>query len=180
MFEECFGGMFLGHGLERPPESNSYLKATGSALYNLGRNSLPDAAANPPPVPRPQPKSRRWSIVSAGLLLLALALVVIYTSRAAFSSPLALVVVAAIGLAALLLQLRLRKDLTAQASARPGNDVRAPLWLNVLGLVFAMAAVLADRFHLSPNSMLIAALGAVVCFGISGTAVLRALRKKRN
>ena len=149
-------------------------------MYNLGLTSLPDAAANPPPVPRPQPKSRRWSIVSAGLLLLALALVVIYTSRAAFSSPLALVVVAAIGLAALLLQLRLRKDLTAQVSARPGNDVRAPLWLNVLGLVFAMAAVLADRFHLSPNSMLIAALGAVVCFGISGTAVLRALRKKRN
>ena len=137
------------------------------ALYNLGRNSLPDAASNPPPAP----KSRRWSIVAAGLLLLALALVVIYTSRSAFSSPLALVVVAAIGLAALLLQLRLRKDVSAQ--------VRAPLWLNVLGLVFAIAAVLADVFHFSTNLMLVAALGSVVCFAISSTAVLRALRKKK-
>jgi hypothetical protein len=145
---------------------------------------LPDAAPNPPPASQPQPRSRRWSIVAAGLLLLALALVVIYTSRSAFSSPLALVVVAAIGLAALLLQLRLRKDLSAQAGTQAGiqtnNEVRAPLWLNVLGLVFAIAAVLADVLHLSPNAMLIAALGAVFCFAISGTAVLRALRKKKN
>jgi Flp pilus assembly protein TadB len=162
------------------------LKRPHSTLYNLGRNSLPAAPSNPPPAPPPQPqtKSRRWSIVAAGLLLLALALVVIYTSRSAFSSPLALVVVAAIGLAALLLQLRLRKDLSAQtttlASPQSGNEVRAPLWLNVLGLAFAIAAVLADVFHLSPNAMLIAALGAVVCFAVSGTAVLRALRKKKS
>ena len=127
---------------------------------------MPDAASNPAPAPKP----RRWSIVAAGLLLLALALVVIYTSRAAFSSPLTLVVVAAIGLAALLVQLRLRKDLSAQ--------VRAPLWINVLGLVFAIAAVVADLFHLSANVMLVAALGAVGCFAISGTAVFRALRKR--
>jgi len=141
---------------------------------------LPDAAPNPTPAPpsQPQTKSRRWSIVAAGLLLFALALVVIYTSRSAFSSPLALVVVAAIGLAALLLQLRLRKDLSAKGSAT--NEVHAPLWLNVLGLIFAVAAVLADAFHLSSNAMLIAALGAVVCFAISGTAVLRALRKKKS
>ena len=54
-----------------------------------------------------QPKPRGWGILAAGLLLLALGLVVIYTSRPAFSSPLALVVVAAIGLAALLLLLSL-------------------------------------------------------------------------
>jgi peptidoglycan/LPS O-acetylase OafA/YrhL len=138
-----------------------------SALYNLGRTSLPDAASNPAPAPKP----RRWSIVAAGLLLLALALVVIYTSRPAFSSPLALVVVAAIGLAALLLQLRFRKDLSP--------PVRAPLWLNVLGLVFAIAAVFADVLHLSANLLLVAALGAVVCFAISGTTVLHALRKKK-
>jgi uncharacterized membrane protein len=106
------------------------------------------------------------------LLLLALALVVIYTSGRAFSSPLALVVVAAIGLAALLLQLRLRKDLSA--------PVRAPLWLNVLGLVFAIGAVCADIFHLSANVMLVAALGAVGCFAVSATAVLHALRKPRS
>jgi peptidoglycan/LPS O-acetylase OafA/YrhL len=128
---------------------------------------LPDAASNP----SPGPKSRRWTIVAAGLLLLALALVVIYTSRSAFSSPLALVVVSAIGLAALLLQLRLRKDLTTQ--------VRAPLWINILGLVFAVAAVVADGFHFSANLMLVAALGAVVCFAISGTAILHNLRKKK-
>ena len=129
---------------------------------------MPDAASNP----SPGPKSRRWTIVAAGLLLLALALVVIYTSRSAFSSPLALVVVAAIGLAALLLQLRLRKDLTTQ--------VRAPLWINILGLVFAVAAVVADGFHFSANLMLVAALGAVVCFAISGTAILHNLRKKKQ
>jgi uncharacterized membrane protein len=108
------------------------------------------------------------------LLLLALALVVIYTSRSAFFSPLALVVVTAIGLAALLLQLRLRKE----------NDkdlqVRAPLWLNVVGLAFAIAAVFADILHLSANLLLITALGSVVCFAISGITVLHALRKRRS
>ena len=135
---------------------------------------MPDAAANPPPEPESQ--SRRWTVVAAGLLLLALALVVIYTSRAAFYSPLALVVVAAIGLAALLLQLRLRNDPDALA----GTQVRAPLWLNVLGIIFAIAAVVADLSHLSANLVLVAALGAVVCFAVSGTAVLHALRRKKN
>jgi hypothetical protein len=141
-------------------------------LYNLGQNRLPDAASNPVRAPQ----SRRWSIVAAGLLLLALALVVIYTSRSAFSSPLALVVVAAIGLAALLLQLRLRKD----ASVQVGTDVRAPLWLNILGIIFAIAAVSADFLHFNANLMLVAALGSVVCFAVSGISVLRALRKKKN
>jgi len=95
--------------------------------------------------------------------------VVIYTSRSAFYSPLALVVVAAIGLAALLLQLRFRKEGVGR--------VRAPLWLNVLGLIFALGAVIADIVHLSANVMLVAALGSVLCFAISGTAVLHALRK---
>jgi hypothetical protein len=142
-----------------------------SALYNLGRNFLPDAASNPVPAPKP----RRWSIVAAGLLLGALALVVIYTSRSAFFSPLALVVVAAIGLAALLLQLRLSRDKERDLS----TSVRAPLWLNVLGLIFAIAAVFADVLHLSANLLLIAALGAVLCFAVSGATVLHALRKKK-
>jgi hypothetical protein len=129
----------------------------------LERKTLPDAAPTSPPA------SRRWSIFAAGFLLLALALVVIYTSRPAFSSPLALVVVAAIGLAALLLQLRLRKDLS----------VRTPLWLNLLGLAFAIAAIFVDVFHLAANFMLIAALGAVVCFAISATIILHALRGKK-
>jgi uncharacterized membrane protein len=102
-------------------------------------------------------------------LLFALALVVIYTSRGAFFSPLALVVVAAIGLAALLLQLRLRRNL--------GIQVHAPVWLNALGLIFAVAAIFADVLRLSSGLLQVAALGAVVCFAISGLVVLHALRK---
>ena len=128
---------------------------------------MPDAASNPVPSPKP----RRRTILAAGFLLLALALVVIYTSRAAFFSPLALVVVSAIGLAALLLELRFRKDVSPR--------VRAPLWLNVLGLVFALGAVFADLFHVGANLMMLAALGAVGCFAISGIVILHALRKKK-
>lgn len=130
--------------------------------------ALPVPASNP----APQPKPRRWSIIAAGFLLLALAFVVLYTNRTAFSSPLAMVVVGAIGLAALLLQIRLRRD---------GNiGVHVPLWLNVLAIVFAGAALLADTLHLSAHSMQIAALGAVICFGISGIIVLRGLRKRKS
>ena len=97
---------------------------------------------------------------------------VIYTSRGAFLSPLALVVVAAIGLAALLLQLRLHKDLVDQ--------IRAPLWLNVLGLLFAISAVVADILHLRISLLIVAALGAVVCFAISGVRVLQGIRRQRK
>jgi hypothetical protein len=127
---------------------------------------VPDAPTNP----GPNPRKRGSTIFAAALLLTALALVVLYTSRRAFLSPVALVVVAAIGLAALLLQLRLRQGLAPA--------VRAPLWLNVLGVVLAVAAVFADIFHLSAAIMLVAALAAVVCFAISGIVVLKALRKR--
>ena len=129
---------------------------------------MPDAASNP----LPNAKSRRPAILAAGLLLLALALVVIYTGRGAFRSPIALVVVAAIGLAALLLQLRLRQDLA--------TSVHAPLWLNALGVISAIVAVVADVFRLSFAFLLVTALGAVVCFAISGIIVLDALRKPRT
>jgi len=129
---------------------------------------LPDSTPNPAPAPKP----RRWTILAAGFLLLALALVVIYTSRSAFLSPLALVVVAAIGLAALLLDLRLRKD--------SGAPVHAPLWLNIVGVIFAVSAVFADVLRLSASLLQVAALGAVACFSVSGVVVLRALRKPRT
>jgi uncharacterized membrane protein len=125
-----------------------------------------DPVSNPAPLPKP----RGWALVAAGLLLLALALVVLYTGRGAFLSPLALVVVAAIGLAALLLQLRLRKD--------TDKSIHAPAWLNVLGLIFAMGAVIADFLHLRANLMLLAALAAVMCFAVSGVNVLRSLRRR--
>lgn len=128
---------------------------------------MPDGESNPPSVSKP----RRWTILAAGFLLLALALVVIFTSSGAFHSPLAMVVVAAIGLAALLLQLKLRRDI--------GVPVRAPLSLNILGLIFAIAAICADAFHLDPGFLQIAALGAVGFFAVSGVVVLHALRKQK-
>ena len=126
---------------------------------------------NPDSNPDVTAKPRRWTIFAAGLLLLALALVVIYTSRGAFLSPLALVVVAAIGFAALLLQLRLRHNLALR--------VHSPLWLNVLGVIFAITAVVTDIRRPGSTWMLISALGAVFCFAISGVIVLDGLRKNR-
>jgi peptidoglycan/LPS O-acetylase OafA/YrhL len=126
-----------------------------------------DAQTNPDP----NPPRRRPTIVAAGLLLAALALVVIYTNRGAFLSPLALVVVAAIGVAALLLQLRMRSD--------PASSLRGQLWLTGLGVLFALVAVLADFLHFNPTLMLVAALVAVVSFAAGGMVVLSALRKRR-
>ena len=118
-------------------------------LYNFGDGIfLPEASSNPVTGVKP----RRWTIFAAGLLLIALALVVIYTSRIAFRSPTAMVVVAAIGLAALLLQIRLRHNVT--------TTVRSPLWLNVLGVVCAIVAVFSDMLRVSAAWMFVAALGA--------------------
>lgn len=114
--------------------------------------------------------ARRWTVIASGLLILALALVVIFTRRSAFLSPLALVVVAAIGFAALLLQARFRRDLP---------DVRSPFWLNVLGIAFATASLVADYLHIRNPILQVAAFGAVFCFGISGAVILQALRRRR-
>jgi hypothetical protein len=128
-----------------------------------------------PSTPGPNPQPRGAAIIAAGLLLAALALVVLYTSRRAFLSPVALVVVAAIGVVALLLQLRLRPD----RSLGGNSSVRGLLWLNALGVAFAVGAVFADVLHLNAVFMLIAALAAVVSFAISGIIVLNALRNRR-
>lgn len=113
---------------------------------------------------------RRWSVIASGLLILALALVVMYTSRVAFMSPVALVVVAAIGFAALLLQVRFRRDL-------PG--LRSPVWLNVLGLLFAVAVLSADYLKVSRRTLDLAAFAAVGCFGVSGLLILGSIRRHR-
>lgn len=117
-------------------------------------------------------KRRGSTLIAAGLLLAALAIVVLYTNRGAFMSPVALVVIAAIGMAALLLQLRMRPDISP--------SVRMPMWLNALGVAFAIAAVFADRFRLNSVVMPVAALLAVACFAVGGTIVLNAMRKRRN
>jgi len=113
--------------------------------------------------------ARRWTVIASGLLLLALALVVIYTGPNAFYSPIALVVVAAIGLAALLLQVWFRRDLP---------NIRSPLWLNVLGIFCAMAALFADYLRMTRRMLDLVAFAAVVCFGISGSLILHALRRR--
>jgi drug/metabolite transporter (DMT)-like permease len=114
---------------------------------------------------------RRWNVIMSGLLIGTLALIVTFTNRAAFLSPTAVVVVAAVGLVALMLQLRFRY----------GNltGVRAPAWCNVLGTIFALAAFLGDRLHLRGRILEVLALLAVGCFGISGGIVLHTLRKRR-
>ena len=115
--------------------------------------------------------ARRWTVIASGLLLLALALVVIYTGPNAFFSPVALVVVSAIGLAALLLQVRFRRDLP---------NIHSPLWLNVLGIVCAMVSLFADYLRVTRRMLDLVAFGAVVCFGISGSLILQALRRRRR
>jgi FtsH-binding integral membrane protein len=113
--------------------------------------------------------ARRWTVIASGLLLLALALVVIFTGPNAFYSPVALVVVAAIGLAAVLLQVRFRRDLPS---------IRSPLWLNVLGIFCAMLTLFADYLRVTRRTLDSVAFAAVVCFGISGSLILHALRRR--
>ena len=119
----------------------------------------------------PSKPSRRWTVISAGLLIIAITLVVIYAGSNAFHSPLAAVVLAAIGLAAVLLQLRLRQD-----ALRP---VRIPRWLNLVGILCALCALFADWLRLGPNFYQVAALGAVGCFGVSSLIMLDGMRKSR-
>jgi uncharacterized membrane protein len=95
----------------------------------------------------------------------------LYTNRRAFFSPLAIVVVAAIGLAALLLQLRFHNRTSIEA-------VHPPLWLNVLGILFALGALFADLIRMSSQAAEFMALGAVGSFGISGAIILHAFRKR--
>lgn len=114
-------------------------------------------------------RARRYTVIASGLLILALALVVIYTGRNAFLSPLALVVVSAIGLVALLLQLRFREELA---------QVRAPFWLNLLGVLCAVLALIADFLHMARNRLEIVAFAAVICFAISGSLILHGLRRR--
>lgn len=118
-------------------------------------------------------KRRRWSVITSGLLVGALALVVTFTNRAAFFSPVAVVVIAAVGVMALLLQLRLR--FPELASKNQGTA-----WLNIAGVVLAMAAFLADLIHVRAGLAETVALASVGCFGISGALVLHDLRKRRT
>jgi len=118
------------------------------------------------------PISRRWTVIASGLLCCGLGVVVIYTRRSAFFSPLSVVVVAAIGLAAVLLQLRFY-------NREHSTPVQAPMWLNVLGILFALAALFADFLKLSGPMAEAMALGAIGSFAISSALILHAFRKRR-
>lgn len=118
-------------------------------------------------------KSRRRTVIFSGLLCCGLALVVLFTKHSAFFSPLAVVVVAAIGLIAVLLQLRFY-------NRERSTPVRAPGWLNALGILFAVAALFADRLGLSSQLAQMMALGAVSIFAISSAMILHAFRKHRS
>jgi len=117
-------------------------------------------------------RSRRWTVILSGLLCGLLALVVIYTKPGAFYSPIAVMIVAAIGLAAVLLQLRF-------FNRQQSQPVHAPVWLNVIGIVMATLALFSDFLHLSWQLGQIMALGAVGSFSISSAIILHAFRKHR-
>jgi uncharacterized membrane protein len=123
-------------------------------------------------VPDSRPISRRWTVITSGILCCGLGVVVMYTRRTAFFSPLAVVVVAAIGLAAVLLQLRFY-------NREHTHPVQAPMWLNVLGVLFALTALFADLLRLSGQMAEVMALGAVGSFSISSALILHAFRKRR-
>jgi hypothetical protein len=123
-------------------------------------------------VPDSLPNSRRWTVIASALLSCGLGLVVIYTKRSAFFSPLAVVVVAAIGLAAVLLQLR-------YYNRENSNPVHAPVWLNIVGVLFALTALFSDFLGLGGQIGEVMALGAVGSFAISSAMILHAFRKRR-
>jgi uncharacterized membrane protein len=110
-------------------------------------------------------------VIGSGFLVAALALIVIYTSPSAFFSPVALVVVAAIGLAAVLLQLRFRRDVA--------QTLHLPTWLNFAGIVLALVSLFSDFLRLSTGVFQVTALTAVLCFSISSVIILDAIRKHR-
>jgi len=120
----------------------------------------------------PASKTRRWTVIASGLLAALLALVVMYTKAEAFNSPIAVMVLAAIGLVAVLLQLRFynRQQL---------HPVHAPVWLNVLGILLAVIALFSEALHLTRPVGHMAALGAVGAFAISSAIILHGFRKHR-
>lgn len=114
---------------------------------------------------------RRGTVIASGLLCCALILVVLFTSPAAFRSPAAVVVMALIGTAAVLVQLRLRND----DQPRP---VHSPLWLNIAGILFSLAALFPAGFHLRSAWALPLALAAVGSFALSSAILLHSFRKQ--
>lgn len=116
------------------------------------------------------PLPKRKTVIGAGFLCIALTLVVMFTSRAAFRSPMAVVVMALIGAAAVLLQFQLRHDDTAR--------FRPPWWLNTIGILLTIGALFPSALHLGPKFAQAMVLGAVGSFAISSAIILHSFRKR--
>lgn len=117
-------------------------------------------------------KSRRWTVLASGFLCGLLALVVLFTSPRSFHSPIAILVVASIGFAALLLQLRF-------SSSGNFHAAQPHAWLNIVGTMLAIGAVILDFLRVNNQWVQALALGAIVVFGLSGVFILHALRRQR-
>jgi uncharacterized membrane protein len=117
-------------------------------------------------------KPRRLTVIASGVLCGLLAVVVIYTKSSAFYSPIAVMIVAAIGLAAVLMQLRFY-------NREQSEPLHAPLWLNLVGILFAVAALFSDMLRLRPAVAQLMPLGAIAAFSISSAVILHAFRKHR-
>jgi len=115
-------------------------------------------------------RAHRKTVIASGLLCCALILVVLFTRPAAFRSPAAVVVMALIGTAAVLLQLRIRNDAERQT-------LRSPWWLNFVGILLALAALFPAGLRMGPRLTQAIALGAVGSFAISSAIVLRSFRE---
>ena len=115
------------------------------------------------------PLPKRKTVLGAGFLCIALTLVVMFTSPAAFRSPVALVVMALIGAAAVLLQIQLRQSESSQ--------LRPPVWLNVAGIIFTIGALFPSALHLGTKLVQAMVLGAVGSFAISSALILHGFRK---
>ncbi len=118
-------------------------------------------------------KSRRWTVIASGLLCGILALVVLFTTRRAFFSPIAVLVVAAIGLAAVLLQVRFR-------NRESGTPVHSSASLNLLGIVLALLALFGGQLRFKPFVVQLFALAAIGVFGVSGALVLHSFHRQRS
>ena len=121
-------------------------------------------------MPSLQARPRRKTVIGSGLLCCALTLVVLFTEPGTFRSPAAVVVVAAIGAAAVLFQLRIRNSTQSQS-------LHSPLWLNVLGILFAVAALFPTALNLGQKLPQTMALASVCSFAISSAIILHSFRK---
>jgi hypothetical protein len=110
---------------------------------------------------------KRKTVIASGLLCCALALVVLFTGPGTFRSPAAIVVVAAVGSAAVLFQLLIRHS----------THGLPPMLLNGIGVLLALGALFPSAVGIGPLLAQAMALGSVVSFAIGSAMILHSFRK---